>query len=214
MNVARWMIALMMIALLVAGCSEDEASNGDVDPDAGSVEDVGGEHDDIGSDDAGGDADPDTGGDADPDTGGDADPDTGDEGADAGENGTVDEDCTLELNLSDGLIVAQTWEESVDAQSQPLICWSVPQNAVLPDEEDGWEIRVEREENAGAPIDGLEWYVDGYSSTAVEIRYGDCEGEADQCSEATPLTAGTYFLHIIDPGDSHGLAASLVFDVE
>ena len=208
MNVARLMIALMIIALLVAGCSEDEASNGDVAPDAGNVEDVEEEFDDVGSaedvegdDDAGGDSGPDS------DTAGLDD-------VDSGENGTVDEDCTLELRLSDGIILAQTWEEPIDAQSQPLICWEIPDNGVLPDEDDGWEIRVEREENAGAPIDALDWFVDGYPSTAVEIRYGDCEGEAEQCSEATPLTTGTYFLYIIDPGDSHGLAGSLVFDVE
>lgn len=127
-----------------------------------------------------------------------------------------DSNCVLELETSTGLVLAETREDPIEAETRPLICWTVPEGAALPEADAGWTLRVEREEFAGTEIiANLHWYLEeGIPPELTQLPYGDCPEEVDTCTEARDLTAGTYFLHLFDAGRPDGLAASLVFVVE
>ncbi len=203
---------LILTALFTSACAEDDPVANDDAPDTGVVDDTG----------AAGDTNGDTNGDetdigvdqdahAD-DAGNDQDVHTDDTGPDTDTNNEDPEDCVLELELDDGLVIADTREDPLSADSIPLICWHVPDGKTLPDADDGWKIRVEREENAGG--EQVEWRTVGLDVALREIIYGDCTVDADECTDAADLYPGTYFVHVLDPGNPVGLAGSLVFDVE
>lgn len=200
-------VSLVVLALgLTAACADDEDPGESQEPDTGVEEDVTGDDisDDVGDDDG--------------DAGTSPDADEGDEDADAGDDTgpddvvEVDEDCTLELVLSTGLIVAESWETPLSAGQLPRICWEVPQDATLPDPGAGWKIRVERSENAGS--ENFAWRVRGYAPEFLEIGYGECPDGVQECTEAHDLAPGSYFVHVFDDGDPTGLAGSLVVEVQ
>jgi hypothetical protein len=188
---------LILTALFTTACAEDDPVTDNDAPDTGIVDEA--------------DADGDTNGDE-RDIGVAQDAHTDDAGPDTDTNDEDPEDCVLELELDDGLIIADTREDPLDADSFPLICWHVPDGKTLPDADDGWKVRVEREENAGG--EQVEWRTVGLDVALREITYGDCSVDADECTDAADLYPGSYFVHVLDPGNPAGLAGSLVFDVE
>lgn len=124
------------------------------------------------------------------------------------------EDCTVVLEVSDGLVVGETWPEAISAKVRPLICWEVPQGVAEPAAENGWQILVEREESASGDLESGEWFVTGLEPSRREIHYGECEEPNQGCQEFEPLSEGTYFIHLLEPNNPAGPAASLVVEVE
>ncbi len=121
-------------------------------------------------------------------------------------------ECTVTLELSDGLILAKTWPTPIEANSRPLICWTLPEGAA-PAVQDGWDLVVEREETASGELETAEWYATGVPAETRQIHYASCDQAAD-CSTAADLAAGNYFIHILEANQPTGYAASLVITVE
>ena len=124
-------------------------------------------------------------------------------------------DCTVTLELSNSIItIAQTWPTPIAATPRPLICWTTPPDATLPAPENGWEVVVQREDKLSDDFEFSEWSTTLLPVQTRQIHYGDCDLQPTNCTTAKDLTPGKYFIHVLEPNNPNGLAASLVVTVE
>lgn len=130
-------------------------------------------------------------------------------------NESLPTECTVTLELSDSLItIPTTWPTPLAANSRPLICWETPQDATLPADENGWQVVVQREDKVVENPDSNEWLTTLLPVETRQIHYGNCDLQPTNCTTANNLTPGKYFIHILEPNNPTGLAASLVVTVE
>ncbi len=118
--------------------------------------------------------------------------------------------CDVTLEVQEGVALASTQAEPVDAGTQPIICWTLDEGATQPGDE-GWHLRVEREENAGNEM--TEWEARGLGSNLRQVRFGDCVGEAT-CTEPTTLTAGSHFFSVWDEAEPERVGGTVVVTVQ
>lgn len=124
------------------------------------------------------------------------------------------EDCSVILELSDGIILAETWPEPVPVDIRPLICWELPEGVAEASAENGWEVIVQREDKVAEDMDSKEWSIMGLNPALRQIHYGVCETPNQGCTEFIPLSEGRYFIHILEPFNDIGPAASLVVEFQ
>ena len=119
--------------------------------------------------------------------------------------------CDIEVELTAGVSEANTSKTDVSPSAEPTFCWQINGDLDAPGQE-GWLVRVVREENAGGGPSA--WRITGLSAQIRAIEYGNCELASNSCSTAQSLRAGTYFVQVWDFGDSERLGGTTVFRVE
>ncbi len=141
--------------------------------------------------------------------------DTKDEEIDSNVPDDLPKECTVTLEISDSfLTIPTTWPTPITANTRPLICWETPQGVSLPATENGWELVVQREDKASEDLESSEWRTTLLPIETRQIHYGNCDLQPTNCTTAADLTPGTYFIHILEPNNPTGPAASLVLTVE
>jgi hypothetical protein len=132
----------------------------------------------------------------------------------AGASGACSPDCQLVVSLSETSGGVAPSGVSVPSGSNPVICWSVPQDGALPGP-DGWDVWVGRDDApSGEPTDA-EWMVmRGVPRTDCRVVYGDCPTQAMACFGPNPLQPGAHTVAVWDGTTVGGLAGVIAFDVQ
>jgi hypothetical protein len=102
----------------------------------------------------------------------------------------------------------------VPAGSNPLLCWTVPQNAQVLPGPDGWDLTIQRDDTPGGSPEDAEWTViRGIPPDERSVGYGDCPPQA-MCFPAKSLRPGAHWFTLWDGSQVGGLGGSLSFSVE